>query len=186
MAELLRPSDVAQILNVSVRQVQQMASVGNLPGNISATGDWSFDPTAVRRWIKRAAHATPASIARTEQTSRIERERKLSDVIKQEMPGPKAIISGASAWPSAGTGIYFLIHGEAVVYVGQAIDVVARIAAHSATKKFDRWNWIPCKRSDLDRTERVYINALLPKLNRDAITRKLRSSKAVEVAETAL
>jgi hypothetical protein len=84
------------------------------------------------------------------------------------------ILSAARPWNEFGVGIYFLIRGGRVVYVGQSMNVLARVHTHRATKAFDAWHWIPCRRSELDAMERAYIDALVPELNRDGETRMLR------------
>jgi hypothetical protein len=83
----------------------------------------------------------------------------------------KALLSGreialaALPWEAA-TGVYFLIEGDEVVYVGQSVNVYARIAQHAA-KIFDRYAFIPCSVDALDRLESLYIHFLRPKLNAD-------------------
>ena len=85
-------------------------------------------------------------------------------------------------------GIYFLCDQEAVVYVGQSIDIATRITAHrdkaaiGRVKHFDRVFWIECERKDLDWLETFWIEKLKPRDNKvpgplarnGAQTRKLR------------
>lgn len=76
----------------------------------------------------------------------------------------------------AACGIYFLIKENHVIYVGQAINVMSRIIEHARCgRDFDTYNFIRCHRSQLDEWERAYINALMPPLNRDAITKRRRA-----------
>lgn len=65
------------------------------------------------------------------------------------------------------SGVYFLIHGEAVVYVGQSVNVITRIATHQTEgrKTFDRYAYVPCPPHLLDTMESLYIHALRPPLN---------------------
>lgn len=65
-------------------------------------------------------------------------------------------------------GIYFLWQGEVVVYVGQSKHVTNRILKHAVDKlkTFDGVSSIPCPRKALLKTERYFIEALLPKYNR--------------------
>lgn len=65
----------------------------------------------------------------------------------------------------ASSGVYFLIKNEAVVYVGQSLNVHARIRQHLATKCFDRVNIIACEPGELNRLESMYIRRLKPVLN---------------------
>jgi len=69
----------------------------------------------------------------------------------------------ALRWEQA-TGVYFLLDGDDVVYVGQAVSVYKRIAEHT-NKKFDRYAFVPCARDALDKLESLYIHCLRPPLN---------------------
>ena len=63
-------------------------------------------------------------------------------------------------------GVYFLIKGHRVVYVGQSVNVHSRISAHKDDRKdFDRWAMVACKRDELDVVESLYIHMLRPPLN---------------------
>lgn len=63
-------------------------------------------------------------------------------------------------------GVYFLIQANRVVYVGQSIDVLARIAKHRRERNdFDSFNILPCSVDELDELEEAYIFALTPKYN---------------------
>jgi len=80
------------------------------------------------------------------------------------------IVNAANEWELA-TGVYFLIDGDKVVYVGQSVNVYARIASHH-DKVFERFAFIPCKRDVLDSLESLYIHTLRPPLNADMHGRK--------------
>ena len=69
----------------------------------------------------------------------------------------------ASPWENS-IGVYFLLDGNDVVYIGQSVNVYVRISSHVG-KKFDRYAFIPCSVEDLDRLESLYIHLLRPKLN---------------------
>lgn len=62
------------------------------------------------------------------------------------------------------SGVYFLLDGDEVVYVGQAVHVFSRIAQHT-DKRFDRYAFVPCEVVLLDRLESLYIHCLRPRLN---------------------
>lgn len=70
----------------------------------------------------------------------------------------------AVPWNRA-TGIYFLLDGNEVIYVGQSVHVWSRIASHGANKQFDRIAFVPCEADELDKLESFYIHALQPKAN---------------------
>ncbi|KXS55166.1 MAG: prophage regulatory protein [Marinobacter sp. T13-3] len=63
------------------------------------------------------------------------------------------------------SGVYFLVKGGEVVYVGQSTSVYSRVTTHYASKDFDFWSYIPCEKEGLDILESLYIHFLQPKLN---------------------
>lgn len=64
------------------------------------------------------------------------------------------------------TGIYFLIKDDEVVYIGQSVDVLHRIARHKRDgRDFTAFAYMLCERDELDRLEATYIAALMPWLN---------------------
>lgn len=65
------------------------------------------------------------------------------------------------------SGVYFLVHKERVVYVGQSVNVLSRIQEHKKTKRFDWFTYVPCPAGDLDVLESLYIHFLRPDLNGD-------------------
>jgi len=93
--------------------------------------------------------------------------------IPTELLSAESIITSAVPLQPHGSGIYFLIKKGVIVYVGQSVNVPARIATHVAEKAFDSWHWVPCPRKALDHWERLYLNALLPPLNLDQETRRV-------------
>jgi hypothetical protein len=75
-------------------------------------------------------------------------------------------------------GVYFLVKKDRVVYVGQSVHVYNRVNQHhnEAQKKFDSWCYIPCKRSQLNLLESLYIHVLQPKENGKAGASNHKSS----------
>jgi len=69
----------------------------------------------------------------------------------------------ALLWAKA-SGVYFLLDGNEVVYVGQAVNVYSRIGQHT-DKQFNRYAFVPCPIDALDRLESLYIHCLRPRLN---------------------
>lgn len=64
-------------------------------------------------------------------------------------------------------GIYFLISGEEVVYVGQSkYSIQSRIKSHIKDKTFDRYYIIPCAIDELDYLETKFIAEYTPIYNR--------------------
>lgn len=61
-------------------------------------------------------------------------------------------------------GVYFLIKDSQIVYIGQSINIAARITSHK-DKDFDSVSYVTCRRSELDILESLYIIAYNPILN---------------------
>lgn len=82
--------------------------------------------------------------------------------------------------PAMLSGVYFLLEGNEVVYVGQAISVLRRVAEHLAdpSKKFDRFSWINIDPGLLNVTEQFYISKLVPRYNSCSLSRAARSAAA--------
>jgi hypothetical protein len=63
-------------------------------------------------------------------------------------------------------GVYFLIHKRKIVYVGQSVNVYARVATHANTlKEFDSWSFIESEPDQLNDLESLYIRKFNPPLN---------------------
>lgn len=69
--------------------------------------------------------------------------------------------------PDLFCGVYFLCLKNEVVYVGQSINVPARVSTHNAenTKQFDKVFFLRVPKSELLAAEAQFIDALKPKLN---------------------
>lgn len=64
------------------------------------------------------------------------------------------------------SGIYFLLLGGEVVYVGQSVDVLHRVARHRREgRQFDAFSIIECEPQEMDELERKYILCLVPEGN---------------------
>lgn len=68
-------------------------------------------------------------------------------------------------------GVYFLCAQDACVYVGQSVNVASRAACHN-DKAWDRAYFMSVSKEDLSRVEREMIDTLMPKYNKDSLTRK--------------
>lgn len=62
-------------------------------------------------------------------------------------------------------GVYFLIRGNEIVYVGQSVNVPSRINQHRKDKRFDRAVYVPCTRQRVSALERHWIERLDPEYN---------------------
>lgn len=84
-------------------------------------------------------------------------------VTSKSLISADAIVAAAKPWQSF-TGVYFLVADKEIVYVGQSVNVYARISAHS-DKKFDSFTVIPCPKAHLNVLESLYIHLFNPPLN---------------------
>ena len=90
------------------------------------------------------------------------------------------IVSGSISRKQGLPGIYFLINGNEVVYVGQTKNLHARIYQHRVeTKKaFTRYFLLPCEPAELTPLESRYIAKFKPRYNKSP--RYDRSGLSVE------
>jgi hypothetical protein len=102
-----------------------------------------------------------------ENRDRLERMELLSkravELTNKTLLSEQEIVDSASKWKRA-TGVYFLVKGDKVVYVGQSVNVYSRIAQHQ-DKDFDRFAFVACDKGLLDNLESLYIHVLKPELN---------------------
>lgn len=66
-------------------------------------------------------------------------------------------------------GVYFLVKGCAVVYVGKSTNVHYRLGEHAGkgVYDFDRYHIIQCDPREVDELEALYIAKFAPKYNRE-------------------
>ena len=62
-------------------------------------------------------------------------------------------------------GVYFLMKNCKVVYIGQSVNVYARIREHKTHKSFTSWCFMACEKKHLDYIESKMIHHFKPKLN---------------------
>jgi excinuclease UvrABC nuclease subunit len=81
----------------------------------------------------------------------------------------------AKAFPNpADTGIYFLIDGGVVTYIGKSENVAARITEHAKKgRPFDKFFMIHCRSEDLNALEAEYIRAYNPSGNKKVPSQSL-------------
>jgi hypothetical protein len=84
-------------------------------------------------------------------------------ITSRDMLLEEEIVAGAQGYEFA-CGVYFLVHAGAVVYVGQSINVYARVHSHrqEGRKSFDSFAFTPCEKEELDMLESLYIHAMCP------------------------
>ncbi len=62
-------------------------------------------------------------------------------------------------------GVYFLVSGSRIIYVGQSVNVPSRVMEHRGSKRFDAAAYIQCPPELLDIMESIYIHAIRPSMN---------------------
>lgn len=109
-----------------------------------------------------------------------ESPRDITAVCRISLYGPTPFSSG---FPSS--GVYFLLRGYEVIYIGKSRRVRRRVSQHRSTlpEKFDSWRWIPCVDEMLLGTERLLIKALSPRLNGSPHNRWAQSAGGADNGE---
>lgn len=85
---------------------------------------------------------------------------------------PNDIVKAAMPWGRE-SGVYFLVDNNDVVYVGQSVNVYARIAQHT-DKRFTHYAIIPCQIELLNKLESLYIHLLRPRFNGNYATSNIK------------
>ena len=62
-------------------------------------------------------------------------------------------------------GIYFLIQGDEICYVGQSTNIHVRLVTHTKDKQFTAYSYVLCSKEILDKLESIYIHLFRPKYN---------------------
>ena len=63
--------------------------------------------------------------------------------------------------------VYFLLDNAEIVYVGQSVNVSARVVTHSRDKDFTKVLYMPVVQDNLNKVERFFIERMQPKYNED-------------------
>jgi hypothetical protein len=85
-----------------------------------------------------------------------------------DLPTPLCQYRGIEKLNPQLCGIYFLVQGDEVVYVGQSVNLHSRISSHIADghKQFDRVFFRRAAPAELNPLEARFIRVLRPKLNK--------------------
>jgi hypothetical protein len=74
------------------------------------------------------------------------------------------------------SAVYFLFKAGQLVYIGQSVNVHARIYAHVGRKDFDRYAFVRCERAQLLAEETRLLRIFRPPLNRPADRRSVQNA----------
>lgn len=130
-----------------------------------------FDPTpTVRRYLSEDPEISQLRDAyASERRRRLELERELSRANRpRSAPGlldAETIVSISRVFEMP-CGVYFLIEGDEIVYVGQSVNINQRLLGHFPNKEFSRVAILPVPPDRLEDVEREYINHLAPRYNK--------------------
>lgn len=160
---LVGADEVSDKLGVTASRIIDLAHAGFVPHYRIDGGEVRFKLPEVRKWA-------------TKNILQYSKGRDLPEpvvvVAHKPRANPQDVPYAIQAVPNlrdmgdflVGSGVYFLCHNQEVVYVGQSVNIVARITAHT-DKRFDRVFFLPWPKDDLDRVEGAFIRTLRPPLN---------------------
>lgn len=84
-------------------------------------------------------------------------------------------------------GIYHLMLGDRVRYVGQTTNVFSRIGSWKTrrfkARQFDRVEFYPCAPDELDHLEREHIERYRPEFNSEGVRKPYRTRPWIRAAE---
>lgn len=162
-------------LGLEVAEVYTKMESNGFPQPVKFGGTRVWIESEVEAWASRNGYSDPAANKGSRTVKQIKADKKKHDLFFDEQSNAltgrsirshKEIVRAAQAGTSARVcGVYFLVRGDRVVYVGQSTNIYARAANHFNNKTFDAWSFIPCEEKDLDVIESLYIHFLQPSQN---------------------
>lgn len=153
----------SQLQGITEERINDLADSGYLPCFRIDNGPPLFKISEVKKWIAKNL------ISRSEGMSLPSRIRIVSEAPPVFEKPPKSIrnitelrqIQTLEVTP----GVYFLCHGDEVVYVGQSVNPMGRVATHvdEGLKTFDRVYLLPTPKHELNDVEAAFIRTLRPR-----------------------
>jgi hypothetical protein len=161
---LVNATDIAIELHISVENLLSYTLSGHCPHYRIDDGEPVFKKSEVKKWaakniIKKCEgkdFPDKLLIINTENPENILDVPPSLRLLKDIRKVP-TIIDCA--------GVYFLCQAEEIVYIGQSINLFARISEHSKNKDFDTAYFIPVPAEFLNEVEGSLIRHFIPKLN---------------------
>lgn len=161
---MLTLAETAEKLRVSVRTVEREIRDGRL-ACVLEDGKRCVSEDEVAAYLERCREV------RAEPMDREARRR----INPRRAPLPhkrldallSAHASNKAKFPYSGPAVYFLWQGDDLVYVGQTVNLLYRIATHFGEKliTFDHFSYIECAEEDLLNLERRAIFKFDPPMN---------------------
>ena len=143
-------------------QVKRTAkSVATRRANIDARNAALKDAYERRCLLKDQIHALESKLYALQQLDAM--SDLANKVTSKTLISAETIVAAAKPWERF-TGVYFLISNKTIVYVGQSVNVYARLSGHG-DKNFDSFTVIPCPKEHLDVLESLYIHVMNPVFN---------------------
>lgn len=166
LPQLSTAEEVARSTHIPEMRIVELAESGYLPHSI-VDGELRFRESLVQHWLRENAykeHPGRPMVPRPMvcPIRMKEPDDSLPPSVLHKIPVQECQIGNGIA-----SGIYFLVSGDDVVYVGQAKTVLYRIIDHIAQgrKEFDRIFYLPLPKSELNASEKEWAEALRPKYN---------------------
>jgi hypothetical protein len=162
VAELLTIEQCAAKAQVSPRTLKREILAGKLKA-VEEYGRWVIRPEDWENYL---------TSCRVKIMPAPERKRVIEYAVLPDNPAQEALLTAESIrsnrapFPQSGPAVYFLWKGDELQYIGQAVNLYARVAYHLRDKEFDGFSYISCKLEELDELERRAILMWQPRLNK--------------------
>lgn len=103
--------------------------------------------------------------------------RKLVALDDRDAVTAELVATAQHSVPLVQCGVYFVMRSGRCVYVGQSVNIYARLSSHSFLGNLDAVSYLPCAKEDLCWLERHFIDLLLPDMNKDGRTRRIKKRR---------
>jgi hypothetical protein len=177
---LVTEEELAQRVPLSAARIKELTDNGFLPCWVIDGSERLYQVGSVRRWIelnlvsvqegRQYPNIVPILVERAPLASVPTPLRNAADLL--------------FSVPGAVSGIYFLIRGDKVVYVGKSVSVVARVTQHvnEGVKAFDYALYLPLCEDDHVVAEDAFIKCLKPEYNVANLSRSAERGEQVDEA----
>jgi hypothetical protein len=167
--------DAAQDLGIGAERLGELADGGFAPHFRIDGGPPQFRISELRRWAainlvqQFDGRDFPAPIRIVLSAAKVTDFRKVPASLR-EVVGLCDITDETRR-----IGVYFLVRDGCLLYVGQSVNAVGRVAEHYRRYEFDSVLFLPWPADDLNRIEAALIRALRPPLNSKSVNGAIRT-----------